>query len=701
MVVHVFEGVDGSGESEHDGRGGKWSATLSHALPSGKHSFTASATEKSGLGNAEGKSTTVPFEVNTEPPVVTLEQPSEISPVQSPSFSGTASESLPVTVEVFEGPTAEGKAVAKVVATVSAGRYKSIPIAATLATGKYTAIATEVSSLGNETGRSAPKSFEVDTEAPLVEITHPVTPSNNTEPSFSGTVKGPSGQTVTVFVHEGTGEGKIIRSLAAPLSKGVWHTGPTPALDTGNHSYTVVASVPSSIGTGTGVSAPATFVVDTEPPTVTLAHPVTPSKDAKPSFQGTTSDTTPVEVQIYAGTATTGAPVTTAIGTPTGGSWASPALPKALADGEYTALATQQSSIGNGQGTSEPVTFTIDTKPPTVTLTGPPSLSSNRKPGFSGAASDSEEPVIVRIYKGASATGEPLTVQGEVSEGEWNSAPLAEPLEFGQYTAVAEQKSSLGNEPGVSSPVTFAVADIPPGIRTEGSDGISRTYATLYGSVNPIGGSVSACAIEVGPTTAYGRSIGCGFISGELSFPPAATGFVPVFIRIYSLAPGTTYHYRVIATGEGGTASGADMTFTTLPPLPKVVQPKGGLGESEVKAFFAQELAPKGRGARIGTILKKGLYSQAIKAPEAGTATIGWYYQPPKAKHGKKAKPVLLASGRVTFSSASSKTLKIRLTTAGRKLLKSSKRLNITVRCTFVAPGAPAVPSSGTFRLSR
>jgi hypothetical protein len=709
VVVHVFlEGAGEVGSVSTKAAGGKWSTSaLSKELPSGKHTFTAYATEKSGLGNAEGRSSTVSFEVNTEPPVVTLESPPLVSPDQTPSFSGDASESLPVTVEVFEGATAHGKAVAKIVATPTAGRYKSADITTELPTGKYTAIAAEPSSLGNKTGESAPVTWEVDTKAPLVKISPPKSPTNVTEPSFSGTVEGPSAETVTVYVHEGTQEGRIVTELAAHLSKGAWQTGPvTPALPSGKHSYTLLASVASSIGNGTGVSAPVSLVVDTIPPEVSIAGPPSPSKNTTPSFSGTASEETEVVVHVFEGPSEVESVSTKA----SGGKWSTGALSKALSSGKhsFTAYALEKSGAGDPEGKSATVSFEVDTQPPTVTLNALPSPSSDRKPNFSGTASDSLERVTVNIYKGAAASGKPvLSVGAEVSEGEWNTGPLAETLELGQYTAVATEPSSLENEAGKSPPVTFVVEDIPPGVKTEGSAAVSRSYATLYASVDPVGGSVSSCAVEVGTTTAYGRTIGCAFVSGASSFPPEATVFVPVFIRIYFLSPGTTYHYRVVATGEGGTASGADMTFTTLPPLPKgetTPDPPaaGGLGQSEVSAFFAEELGPHGSGARIGTILKKGLYAQTIKAPEAGTATIGWYYQPPAAKHGKKkAKPVLLATGQVTFSAAGSKTLTLRLTKAGRTLLKRSKHLKITVTCSFRAAGGTLVTVSGNFRLNR
>ena len=79
VVVHVFEGATEVASAKTTASGGDWStsgAALSKELPVGKHSFTAKATEKSGI-RATGKARAKPsgFEVNTLPPVVTIEGP--------------------------------------------------------------------------------------------------------------------------------------------------------------------------------------------------------------------------------------------------------------------------------------------------------------------------------------------------------------------------------------------------------------------------------------------------------------------------------------------------------------------------------------------------------------------------------------------------------------------------------------------------
>ena len=81
-----------------------------------------------------------------------------------------------------------------------------------------------------------------------------------------------------------------------------------------------------------------------------------------------------------------------------GGSWSFTA--PTLADGTYTAQATQEDTAGN-TGTTAAQRFTIDTAPPQVTLSSPALRSNNTTPSFRGTATDTT-PVTVTIYAGDS-----------------------------------------------------------------------------------------------------------------------------------------------------------------------------------------------------------------------------------------------------------------------------------------------------------
>jgi hypothetical protein len=124
------------------------------------------------------------------------------------------------------------------------------------------------------------------------------------------------------------------------------------------------------------------------------------------------------------------------------------------------------------------------------------------------------------------------------------------------------------------------------------------------------------------------------------------------------------------------------------------------VSQAQVAALLAGEIAPAGKGAKIAQLLKRG-YVFTFRALEAGTAEIDWYYLPPGAKLAKKskAKPVLVAAVRRSFSAAGTAKLKISLTAAGRRLLKHSKRVKLTAKGVFTPANGPAITVTRSFAL--
>lgn len=94
---------------------------------------------------------------------------------------------------------------------------------------------------------------------------------------------------------------------------------------------------------------------------------------------------------------------------------------------------------------------------------------------------------------------------------------------------------------------------------------VGTTSAKLTGWVTP-NGSATNYYFEYGPTTAYGTNYpappGWSIGSGD------SKGFA--WNDIGGLQPGTTYHYRIVATNGVGAGYGADQTFTTQAPPPTV-----------------------------------------------------------------------------------------------------------------------------------
>jgi hypothetical protein len=187
-----------------------------------------------------------------------------------------------------------------------------------------------------------------------------------------------------------------------------------------------------------------------------------------PTFAGTTGnafafggDFFPIAVKIYSGEAATG-PLAEEAHTPEfeGEKWnAQPTTP--LAPGVYTAQAEQG---GPGLGQSEqsaPVTFTVDLRAPSPTISSPAggssaSGSSQSVVGTAGSEAGDLATVTVQLFAGAGNTDqtplESLIVQS--SAGEW-SADFAG-LAPGSYTVRALQEDRAGNL-GSSAPVTFSL----------------------------------------------------------------------------------------------------------------------------------------------------------------------------------------------------------------------------------------------------
>ena len=112
-----------------------------------------------------------------------------------------------------------------------------------------------------------------------------------------------------------------------------------------------------------------------------------------------------------------------------------------------------------------------------------------------------------------------------------------------------------------------------PTATTQAATNVALTTATLTGTSNP-SGAATTYHFEWGTTTGYGQ---------QAPVPDAAVGSDTadhaVTQTLTGLAPGTTYHYRLVATSATGTTDGADMSFataaapTTVAPAPAATTP--------------------------------------------------------------------------------------------------------------------------------
>jgi len=102
---------------------------------------------------------------------------------------------------------------------------------------------------------------------------------------------------------------------------------------------------------------------------------------------------------------------------------------------------------------------------------------------------------------------------------------------------------------------TFATVG-PPAVQTGAAQSVGVNSATLTGTVSP-NGRATSWHFDYGTTTAYGSHTASESAGSGGAAEPVSAGLA-------GLAPGTTYHYRLVATSSAGTTYGADQTFTTL-----------------------------------------------------------------------------------------------------------------------------------------
>ncbi len=102
---------------------------------------------------------------------------------------------------------------------------------------------------------------------------------------------------------------------------------------------------------------------------------------------------------------------------------------------------------------------------------------------------------------------------------------------------------------------SFTTLPLPPGVSTGLPSTLGGSTAIVHGSIDPQG-AATTYRVEYGTDTSYGQSTpdadaGSGSAGHSLS------------VALGGLQPDTIYHYRFVATNNGGTTPGEDQTLAT------------------------------------------------------------------------------------------------------------------------------------------
>jgi hypothetical protein len=205
----------------------------------------------------------------------------------------------------------------------------------------------------------------------------------------------------------------------------------------------------------------------------------------------------------------------------------------------------------------------------------------------------------------------------------------------------------------------FADAYEPRAPLTGAASAVTKSAATISGSVNPEGARVSV-SFQFGRTTAYGQSTPAhklGTDSSSVGFTGALAG----------LPAGTVIHYRAIAVSDFSTFFGADATLRTVPSVDLLhgVRVKGTTATVPVTCKGATSCQ-----VSLRLSVHETLSGHRILAVSAAKT---------KKKPKRRQRLVVVGAKNATVGAGRTSKLKVSLKRAGRGLLSSRHRLTATL----------------------
>lgn len=147
-----------------------------------------------------------------------------------------------------------------------------------------------------------------------------------------------------------------------------------------------------------------------------------------------------------------------------------------------------------------------------------------------------------------------------------------------------------------------------PTVQTLTASSVTSSSAQLNASYDSHG-LVGTIYFQYGTSTAYEKTTAAGDLG-----PPAGTAQYP----LASLTPGTTYHYRVVATDAAGTSFGLDQTFSTSANGPPQIQTLSASDLTSTSAILNGAITPHGQPSAI--YFQYGLTSSYSSVTPVGIA---------------------------------------------------------------------------------
>ena len=406
---------------------GSYQAEVPNALPDGRYSVEAVVSDKAGnRAEARDDNNGKGNVIDTTAPVITVDAPDNTSD-NTPLISGTtdapAGSVVSITVTDSRG------SVQTVSASVGAdGRY-SVEVPKALAEGRYTAEAAVKDPAGNE-GRASDNG-SIDITAPVISVDIPEV-SRDTTPTISGKTDVPAGTVVTITVTGKDGHPQVVTTTVK--DDGSFEVDVPEALPEGPVSVEAVVKDPA----GNEGKASDNGTIDTTAPVITVDAPDNTS-DNTPLISGTTDAPAGSVVSITV-TDSRGSVQTVSASVGADGRY-SVEVPKALAEGRYTAEAAVKDPAGNEGRASD--NGSIDITAPVISV-DIPEVSRDTTPTISGKTDVPAGTVVTITVTGKD--GHPQVVTTTVKDDGSFEVDVPEALPEGPVSVEAVVKDPAGNE---------------------------------------------------------------------------------------------------------------------------------------------------------------------------------------------------------------------------------------------------------------
>jgi hypothetical protein len=381
------------------------------ALPDGTYAFRVRGSDAAGNQASDSRT----FTVDTTPPSLSVDSgPTGLTNDRTPTFDFTAEAGATTECSLDHGTPA----YATCTAPYTAG--------APLSDGDYFFHVRATDAAGNQT--EASRSFSVDASPPSLSIdSGPAGATNDTTPTFDFTAEVDA--TTECSLDHGT---PAYATCTAPYTAGA-------PLSDGDYFFHVRATDAA----GNRTTRSQSFSVDSAAPSLSIdSGPSGPTNDTTPSFDFTAEAGTTVQCSLdqaaYAGCASP-----YAIATP-------------LSEGTHTVHVRARDGSGNDAIVLR--TFTVDTTPPSLSITlGPSGVTSDSTPLFGFAA-------------GRGATVECSIDQGTPAFGPCASASThaaVAPLADGAYVFRVRASDAAGNQTTAARAFTVDTVPDAPAPRTD------------------------------------------------------------------------------------------------------------------------------------------------------------------------------------------------------------------------------------------